>query len=128
MITFAQTTGTHSTTSGQWTAIPGLQVKLPQGVGESALVILNVPNPFATGNDFPGGNFGLQVNGKVIDVVATFTYNEKIPPSSGRVPTTLCAAVPLSQTGASVVQAVWSGVRGSAVNIDSPATLTAIID
>jgi mannose-binding lectin len=128
MLPYAQTTGTHSTNSGNWTPIPGLALKLPRGAGEMALLILNVPNPYAQGNDFPGGNFGLQVNGTVLAPYAAFTYNEQIPPSTGRIPTTLCAAVPLSQTADSVVEAVWSGIRGSKVIIDSPATLSALID
>jgi len=127
MIVYAQTTGTQSTNSGSWVPMPGLAVKLPEGVGEQALLILNVPNPYASGNNYPGGNFGLQVNGTLQSPFASFTYNEQVPPSTGRIPTTLCAVVPLSQTGASTVVAVWSGVRGSTVHIDSPATLTAII-
>jgi len=128
MIISAQSSGNQSTNSGSWTPIPGLAIKLPQGVGEQALLILNVPNPYAQGNDFPGGNFGLQVNGAVQSAYACFTYNEQNPPSTGRIPTTLCAVTPLSQTGTVAVVAVWSGVRGATVRIDSPATLTAVID
>jgi mannose-binding lectin len=127
MIVYAQSSGQHSTNSGSWTPIPGLAIKLPQAVGDSALVILNVPNPYATGNDYPGGNFGLQVEGAMLAPFAVFTYNEQVPPSTGRVPTTLVAAVPLSSSGSLAVVAVWSGVRGSTVIIDSPATLTAVI-
>ena len=128
MMSYAQTTGNHDTTSPVWTPLPGLAVKLPRGAGELALLILNVPNPYATGNDFPGGNFGLRVNGTLLAPYASFTYNEKQPVSSGRIPTTLCAAAPLSQTGESLVEAVWQNIRGSTVHIDSPATLTALID
>jgi len=128
MIVSAQSSGSQSTNSGSWTPMPGLTIKLPQGVGEQALLILNVPNPYAQGNDTPGGNFGLQVNGTVQAAYASFTYNETNPPSTGRIPTTLCAVTPLSQTGAVTVVAVWSGVRGATVRIDSPATLTAVID
>jgi mannose-binding lectin len=127
MIVYAQTSGQHSTNNANWTAIPNLSVTLPRGVGESALLVLNVPNPYAQGNNYPGGNFGLQVNGTVQSPVATFTYNEQNPPSTGRIPTTLSVVVPLSQTADSSVVAVWSGVRGSTVIIDSPATLTAVI-
>jgi mannose-binding lectin len=127
MILNAQSSGTHTTNSGAWTPMPGLEVTLPRGVGDSALLILNVPNPYATGSDFPGGNFGLQVNGTVLSPVAVFTYNEQVPQSTGRVPTTLCAVAPLSSSGDSKVVAVWSGVRNSTVHIDSPATLTAVI-
>ena len=106
--------------------ISGLSITIPEGVGISALVILNVPNPFAQGNDFPGGTFGLSVGGVISPVVAVFTYNEKIPPSTGRIPTTLVISVPLTNKKQEV-QAMWSGVRGSKVIIDSPATLSGII-
>lgn len=127
MIPYAQTSGTQSTSSASWTPIPGLALQLPRSVGDSALLILNVPNPYATGSNFPGGNFGLQVNGTILAPYASFTYNEQIPQSTGRMPTTLCAMVQLSSKEDSAVVAVWSGVRGSTVHIDSPATLTAII-
>ena len=100
--------------------------KLPEGVDITALVILNLPNPYATGTNTPGGTFGISVGGTVSPVVASFTYNEAVPPSTGRIPTTLIVGVPLT-TAAQTIQAVWSGVRGSTVIIDSPATLTAIL-
>jgi mannose-binding lectin len=128
MIVSAQSSGNQSTNSGSWTPNPGLAINLPRGVGEQALLILNVSNLYAQGNSNPGGNFGLQVNGAVQSAFASFTYNEQNPPSTGRVPTTLCAVAPLSQTGPVAVVAVWSGVRGATVRIDSQATLTAIID
>lgn len=127
MIISAQSTGTQSTNSGSWTPIPGLAVKLPRGVSDSALVILNIPNPYATGNDYPGGNFGIEAGGAVQSAFASFTYNEQLPPSTGRIPTTLTVTVPLNQQTEVLIQALWSGVRGSTVHIDSPATLTAVI-
>jgi hypothetical protein len=127
MIISAQSSGNQSTNSGSWTPLPGLAIKLPRGVGDSILLILNVPNPYATGNDYPGGNFGVEVNGVVQPAVAVFTYNEQVPPSTGRIPTTLTVVTPLNQQTDVVVQAVWSGIRGSTVIIDSPATLTAVI-
>jgi mannose-binding lectin len=127
MIISAQSSGTQSTKSGSWTPIPGLAIELPRGVNDNVLLVLNVPNPYATGNDFPGGTFGIQVNGSVLAPVAVFTYNEQVPQSTGRIPTTLTALAPLSQTGPQAVQAVWFGVRGSTVTIDSPATLSAIV-
>jgi hypothetical protein len=123
---YAQTSGTHSTDSGSLVPIPGLSITIPEGVGISALVILNLPNPFATGNDFPGGTFGISVNGTISPVVAVFTYNEKIPPSTGRIPTTLVVSVPLINKRQEIV-GMWSGVRGSKVIIDTPATLSAVI-
>jgi mannose-binding lectin len=127
MIISAQTSGTQSTNSGSWAAIPGLSVEVPRGVGENVLLILNVPNPYAQGSNYPGGNFAIQVNGEILPAFATFTYNEQVPPSTGRMPTTLTAVVPLSQSGGLAVSAMWSGVRGSTVIIDSPATLSAVV-
>ena len=103
-----------------------LSVKIPGGVGETVLAILNVPNPYATGNDTPGGNFGIQVNGTLQPATATFTYNDKAPTSTGRIPTTLCVPILVNSKDPLVITAVWSNVRGSTVHIDSPATLTVI--
>ena len=126
MSLYAQSSGTHSTNSSSWTAIPGLTVTLPEGAGAIAIVILNVPNPYAQGNNTPGGNFGININGTMSPVFASFTYNESSPQSSGRVPTTLVVGVPLGGKPQTIV-GVWSNVRGSNVIIDSPATLSAII-
>jgi mannose-binding lectin len=122
----AVTSGTQSTNSGSFVPIPGLTLSLPEGVGISGLVILNLPNPFAQGNNTPGGLFGISVNGTVSPVVASFTYNEAVPPSTGRIPTTLVLAVPLTTTK-QVIQGMWQGVRGSKVIIDSPATLSVVV-
>jgi mannose-binding lectin len=125
MALYAQTSGTHQTTAPTWTAISGLTLTLPEGVGTSALIILNAPMPYATGNNNPGGNFGVSVNGTVSPVVAGFTYNETAPTSFGRVPTTLVLSVPLGNKPQTII-GMWSGVRGSNVIIDTPATLSAI--
>jgi len=124
---YAQTTGTQQTNSATFVPMTGLSISIPQGVGASALIILNVPNPYATGSNFPGGVFGVSVGGTISTVQAVFTYNEQQPAGTGRVPTTLVLSVPLSQTAAQTVLAVWSGVRGSTVIIDTPATLSAIL-
>jgi hypothetical protein len=123
---YAQTTGNQLTNSGSWTAIPGLTITLPGGVQVMATVILSVPLPYATGNDFPGGNFGIEVNGTISPVVGGFTYNEQQPQATGRIPTTLVVGVPLTPSPQTVT-AVWSGVRGSTVILDSPATLTGLL-
>ena len=125
MIISAQTSGNHSTNSSNWTPIPGLTLQLPEGVQDTVLVLLNVPNPWATGSNFPGGNFGVAVNGKVQAVYASFTYDEASPAATGRRPTTLAVPVSLA-TKAQTVQAMWQGVRGSQVLIDSPATMSVI--
>ncbi len=126
MALYAQTSGPQQTNSGSWVPIPGLSLTIPEGVGTSALIILNAPMPYASGKDFPGGNFGVAVNGTVSPVVAAFTYNEHVPPRTGRMPTTLVFSVPLGNKPQTIV-GVWSGVRGSTVIIDTPATLSAIL-
>jgi hypothetical protein len=52
MTWYAQTSGTHSTNSGSFVPIPDLSLTLPGGAGGSMLVILNLPNPYAAGNNF----------------------------------------------------------------------------
>ena len=73
-------------------------ITLPRGVRDTALLILNIPNPYARGTNYPDGNFGLLVKGVVLSAFACFTYNEKVPPSTGRVPTTLSAVTPLTSS------------------------------
>ena len=127
MALYAQTSGTQSTNSASFVPIPGLSLTLPEGVGTSALVILNLPMPYAQGNNNPGGTIGITVNGTLSSVIAGFTYNEQKPQSTGRVPTTLVVSVPLAGA-AQTIAGVWSGVRGSTVIIDTPSTLSAILD
>jgi hypothetical protein len=123
---YAQTSGSLSTTSGEFTAIPGLAITLPRAVDVMSLVILNLPNPYATGSDYPGAVLGITIDGVLSPVQASFTYSSQQPESSGRMPTTLVVGVPLIDQ-LQQVQAVWFAVRGSTVNLDSPATLTAVI-
>ena len=127
MALYAQTSGTQQTNSGTFVPIPGLTLTIPEGVDASALVILNVPMPFAQGNNYPGGTFGITVNGTASPVIASFTYNDQNPGSTGRIPTTLVVSVPLVNA-TQTVAAVWYGVRGSTVIIDTPASLSAILD
>src|SRR5687767_4256355 len=124
MALYAQTSGSLQTSSATLVPIPGLALTIPEGVGTSALVILNVPNPYANGTNFPGGYFGISVNGTVSPVVGCFTSSVQNPGNTGRVPTTLIVSVPLASAAQQIV-ALWSGVRGSTVIIDSPATLSA---
>jgi len=127
MIISAQTNGSFSTNSASWTPIPGLVVKVPDMVGEAVLFVLNVPNPYATGNNYPGGNFGIQFAGEMQGPFGAFTYSEQNPSSAGRVPTTVCVAAVLTGKGPTTVTAMWSAIRNSTVHIDSPATLTMIL-
>jgi mannose-binding lectin len=124
-ILYAQTSGTHSTNSANFVPIPGLSLTLPEGVQDSVLVILNLPNPYAQGNNYPGANLGISVNGTTLPIIACFTYGIQNPPSTNRMPTTLVAAVPLT-IKPQTVQGMWCGVRGSNVIIDSPASLSVI--
>jgi len=126
MALYAQSSGTHDTTSQTFVAIPGLSITLPEGVGTMAIVTLNLPQPYSTGNNYPGGVFRVTVDGKLNDVEGSFTYSEQSPPGSGRGPNTVVVGVPLAMKP-QVIQAVWHGVRGSKVIIDSPATLSAIL-
>ena len=123
---YAQTSGKQTTNSGTFVPIPGLKITIPGGVDTTAIVVLNLPNPYAQGGDFPGGTLGISVNGTVSPVVASFTYNEQKPQSDGRIPTTLVVGVPLANEPQTIV-AVWSGVRGSTVVIDTPASLSATV-
>ncbi len=126
-VLYAQTSSTLSTNASQFTPIPGLTVVLPEGVDLLALVVLNLPNPYAEGNNFPGATLGISVNGTVSPVQASFTYGVQAPVSFNRMPTTLVVGIRLTSKLQSV-QALWYGVRGSTVIIDSPSTLSAFID
>jgi hypothetical protein len=67
---YVQTTGTHSTNSSSWTQIPGLSLVIPEGVGTTAIIILNVPWPYAGGDNYPSGSFGIEVDGKLSPSIA----------------------------------------------------------
>jgi len=128
----AQTSASLTTNASSPTPIPGLTITLPAGMQmgnqwPSALVILNVPNPYATGTNYPGGWFGLSVDGKNLPAYATFTYESQTPQSTGRAPTTLVVAIPLTGNEQKV-EAMWYGIRGSTVHIDSACTLTTVSD
>jgi hypothetical protein len=120
---YAQTSGVHQTTASSPTPIPGLTVKIPAGVGDQILVILNIPNPYAEGNDSPGGWFGIAVDGTIQPAYAqiTTTWN-----TTGRMPTTLVIAVELKPEPQKI-EGMWQSIRGSTVIIDSPATLSATL-
>jgi hypothetical protein len=76
---------------------------------------------------FDSVRFGIAINGAVSPVIGGFTSGTPIVPNTGRVPTTLVVNVPLAGA-VRTVTALWRGVRGSTVIIDSPATLTALLD
>jgi mannose-binding lectin len=125
MIISTETAGNLSTTNASWTPIPGLVLRIPEIVGQTVLFILDVPNPYANGKDFPGGNFGIAFDGQIQPIFAAFTYSLQNPVAPGRMPTTLC--VPVKLAGKLIATAMWSSIRNSTVHIDSPATLTMIL-
>jgi hypothetical protein len=125
MALYAQTSGNQSTNSGTMVPIPGLSFTLPEGAGTTAIVTLNIPNPYAQGKDYPGGNFAIGVNGTPQAPYASFTYGIQNPPSTNRMPTTLVVGVPLANKQQTIT-GMWSGVRSSTVILDSPATLNAV--
>jgi hypothetical protein len=127
MANYVQISGPLQTNSANWTPMTGLTLTIPEGVGTEAIIILCVPIPWATGNNYPGGNFGIAVNGQVLPMYGCFTYDSQTPQSTGRKPTTVVVGVPLGQKPQQV-QAMWSGVRGSTVHIDSPASMTMNMD
>src|SRR5436190_18825255 len=121
-ILYKQTAGTQQTQSGAWTPIAGLHFTLPplSSGNSNALMILNIPNPYAKGSDHPGGMFGISVNGAVMVPFACFTYESKIPQSFGRMPTTLVIQIHLTANSQQIA-GVWQSVRSSDVIIDTPA-------
>jgi hypothetical protein len=121
-ILYALTSGTHITSNANWAPIPGLALTLPAG-SASAVIILNLPFPHATGTNNPGGTFTIFVDGVNTGYMAGFTYSSG---SDGRMPTTLVLPVVL-KSAPQKIEAYWQNVRGSNVIIDSPASLTAII-
>jgi hypothetical protein len=122
-IYYAQTTGRQQTNSASPVAVTGLRLVIPEGVNLPALIILNVPNPFAQGDNHPGGMFQIAVNDRLLEPIAAFTYSDS---NMARVPTTLVVSQPLGAV-AQTIQAMWAGIRGSSVIIDSPASLSVIV-
>jgi hypothetical protein len=126
-ILFAKITSAPTTTSSQFVDIPGLVLHIPaaSSTRTKALLILDVPQPFATGKDTPGTTFAIRVDGARV-AEGGFTYSSKVPESTGRMPTTIVVAVVLGNLP-QVVQAQWVSVRGSKNHIDSFASLSAVI-
>ncbi|WP_175956810.1 fucose-binding lectin II [Burkholderia sp. BCC0405] len=115
-------------TSETYVDIPGLYIDIAKAeIRNGKLqVILNVPTPYATGNNFPGIYFAIATDkGVVAD--GCFTYSSKVPESTGRMPFTLVATIDVG-AGVTFVKGQWKSVRGSAMHIDSYASLSAIGD
>lgn len=73
-----QTTAPAKVHADQFVEMPGLSLNLPPAstTQTKALVILNVPEPYAKGDNFPGIIFGISVGGSMI-ATGGFTYSQK---------------------------------------------------
>lgn len=124
-----QTSGALQTSSTTLQPIPGLQVILPAATNKSkyALVILDIPMPYAEGHNYPGAEFKVSVDGVAQSLSGGFTADAQDPPGFGRHPVTLSLRVKLTSSQQSVL-GMWVGIRGSTVKIDTPASLSAIVE
>lgn len=129
-ILYAETTGSLSTNSGSVLPIPGLQIVLPALSANSkyALVILCIPNSYSRGPNFPGGYFAISANNVVLAPVAVYTADFATTPAAGRHPATLVVRVKLLRGTQQIVDGMWAGIRGSTVFMDSPSTLSAVVE
>ncbi|CDL79880.1 hypothetical protein [Xenorhabdus cabanillasii] len=117
------------TSSSNYVDIPGLEINVSRysdSPGLTALITLNVPTPYASGNNFPGGNFIIITDQGEQLASGGFTYSNKSPESYGRMPFTLVTSCSLA-SNISIIKAQWSNVRGSTVHIDSYASISAVI-
>ncbi len=121
----------QNTTSGQWDDIKGLTLTLPPANADAkvALVILDIPNPYAIGTNFPAANFAVKVNGNIVSSMphACFSYFvQNLPGSSGRMPTTLVVQVKLGRSPI-VLQGAWQSIRQSKVIVDTLCSMSAVL-
>jgi hypothetical protein len=122
--------GVYTTDANVWTPMPIPELLLNPKPANSpamfALLILAVPNPYASGNNFPGGTFGISVDGNPQLEIGCFTYDTVATSGGPRISVTVVSQLPLDKDDHRV-RAIWKGVRGCTVHIDTPATLSAII-
>ncbi len=123
----SQISGAPVVTSSQYVDIPGLFLTLPpkSPAMTYALLMLDVPQPYATGINFPGLIFSINVMGTLV-ADGGFTYSQQVPQSFGRMPTTVVVRVPLT-TAYQTVWGRWRSVRNSVGHIDSFASLSAVL-
>ncbi|MGB9368910.1 MAG: hypothetical protein WCE79_23135 [Xanthobacteraceae bacterium] len=108
------------------TPIPGLTLRLPEGVNEQALVILNVPASYAVIGSWTGGYgglFNLSVEGIMLPEYAAYNYIQSMSAQNTpvRVPATLVVAVPLKLKLQTVVAFAQNCI------IDSSASLSVVV-
>ena len=116
---YAQTSQTNIKAGDPAIPIPGLSLTLPEGVGDVALVILNVPNSYATAK-LRGARFDISIDGKKSPVYAAYNYSSNVD-NPALESTTLVVGVPLTLKP----QAIVAWAQGCI--IVSPATLSAIV-
>ncbi|KVL38109.1 fucose-binding lectin II [Burkholderia territorii] len=113
-------------TSEVYVDIPGLHLDIAkENIRDGKLLVtLNVPTPYATGDNYPGIYFAIATD-KGVAADGCFTHSTKAPETSGRVPFTLVVAIDVT-SDITFVKAQWKSVRGSTMHIDSFASLSAI--
>ena len=125
---FSTSTSGDPTHLGDYGDIPGMKLEIPSGAAASrAAVIFNLPQPYAEGNDFPGGNFRIMFNDAQV-VEGCFTYSEKQPASTGRMPLALTTSINLVPGRLNQIEVEWAGIRGSRVHLGGSASLIAIVE
>ena len=87
---YAQTTQASINAGHPAIPIPDLSLTLPKGVSDIALVMLNVPNSYATART--GARFEISIDGKKSPVYATYNYSTNVE-NPALVPTTLVVGV-----------------------------------
>ena len=127
-ILFAKIDNAPAVHSNQFVDIPKLTFELPKASATQrhALIILNVPMPYAEGAEVPGLNFGIEV-GETVVAEGGFTYSTTKPEAFGRMPFTLVVRVELDANHTQEVTAQWKSVRESTGHIDSFASLSAVL-
>ncbi|MCL6350604.1 hypothetical protein [Pectobacterium polaris] len=130
-IVFKSISNKISTKSQSWVNIPDLAISvtdLAYKGSKEALVTLTIPSPYAAGNNYPGINFAITMNGEVLSSGSVTSSIEK-PTSFGRTPFSLQVLVDLSNhSRLGLIQAQWCGIRGSEANIDSPCSISAVVN
>lgn len=108
-----------------YTDIPGLVLTFKTPLVATLALFFNLPQPYATGNNFPGGEFRFLYD-KQPKLSGCFTYSKAQPESFARMPLTLIATIDVTPVVMHQVSVQWRGVRGSTVHLGGSASLNAI--
>lgn len=120
---YKQVDGDPTTKSGSYVDIEGLNFTLPAKADgfNSALVTLNVPQPYAEGGNANGIEYQIDVNG-ASKVKGAWTNGTS---QNGRSPFTMVVMVPLTAI-AQIVKAQWLAVREGTAHLGGSASLSAV--